>query len=54
MITKHITDMSIYGITGKDQWDATVRTTTKTSISQHGKYFPTRKEAEAWLKEQTK
>lgn len=48
--TKIIIDMSVYGITGKDRFQATVRTTTKTAITGYGKYFPTHKQAQAYLK----
>jgi hypothetical protein len=46
-ITKKITDMSIYGITGKDRWDGSVVIKTDTAITGQGAYFPTRKQAEA-------
>ena len=50
MTTKTIQDMSIYGITGKYQWNATVRTTTKSAITGYGKYFATKQEAQKYLK----
>lgn len=47
-ITKKITDMSIYGITGNNQYCGDVIVKSDQSISVHGKYFPTRKQAEAY------
>lgn len=47
-ITKQITDMSKYGITGKHRWDGSVIVKTDSSINVHGKYFPTKPEAEAY------
>ena len=47
-IEKKITDMSIYGITGKDQFAGDVIIKTEKAITVHGKYFPTKEEAEAY------
>lgn len=50
-VTKKITDMSKYGITGDNQWDGSVVVKTDTSINVHGKYFPTQEQAEAYADE---
>ena len=47
-ITKQITDMSKYGITGDNQWDGSVIVKTDVGTSVHGKYFPTREQAEEY------
>lgn len=47
-ITKKITDMAKYGITGKSRWDGSVIIDNGTSIIGQGKYFSTKKEAEAY------
>lgn len=52
-ITKKITDMSKYGITGAYRFSADIVIKTEQSINVHGRYFPTRKQAQTWLKEQT-
>jgi hypothetical protein len=48
-ITKKITDMSIYGITGDNQWSGDVVQDNGKSIVVHGKYFPTREQAEHYV-----
>lgn len=47
-IEKKITDMSKYGITGDMQWSGDVIVKSDQSIQVHGKYFPTKEEAEAY------
>lgn len=47
-VTKQITDMAKYGITGENRWDGTVIVKTDTGISSYGKYFPTREQAEEY------
>lgn len=53
MKTKYeITDMKKYGITGKSRWDATVTEYHSHSIQRHGVYFPTKRQAQEWIKKQ--
>jgi hypothetical protein len=47
-VTKQITDMSKYGITGENQWEGTVIVKTDTGISLYVKYFPTREQTEEY------
>jgi hypothetical protein len=47
-ITKRITDMSKYGISGEYQWQASIVTETDNYITASGKYFSTREQAEAY------
>lgn len=44
-ITKQVTDMAKYGITGANRWAGDVIIKNDQSINVHGKYFPTRKQA---------
>lgn len=44
-VIKKICDMSKYGVTGDMRWSGDVIVKTDSSISVHGKYFPTRKQA---------
>lgn len=53
-IEKKITDMSKYGITGKSRWAGDVVVTSEHAISVHGKYFPTKPEAEAYAEQLVK
>ncbi len=48
-IEKKITDMSKYGITGDMRWSGDVVIKSKQSISVHGKYFPTKEQAEKYV-----
>lgn len=47
-IEKKITDMSKYGITGANRWSGDVIVKSEHAISVHGKYFPTKIEAEIY------
>ena len=44
-ITKQVTDMAKYGITGANRWAGDVIIKSDQSINVHGKYFPTEKQA---------
>ena len=44
-ITKQVTDMAKYGITGANRWAGDVIIKNDQSINVHGKYFPTKKQA---------
>ena len=44
-ITKQVTDMAKYGITGANRWAGDVIIKNDQSINVHGKYFPTEKQA---------
>jgi len=53
-IEKKVTDMSIYGITGENQWAGDVIVKSKNGISVHGTYFPTKAQAEAYVERMAK
>lgn len=44
-ITKQVTDMAKYGITGANRWAGDVIIKSDQSINVHGKYFRTEKQA---------
>ncbi len=44
-ITKQVTDMAKYGITGANRWAGDVIIKNDQSINVHGKYFRTEKQA---------
>ena len=48
-----ITDMSIYGVTGDNRWSGDVIVESPSGITVHGKYFPTRKQAEEYAEKLT-
>lgn len=48
-ITKKVTDMSIYGVVGDCRWCGDVIVESEQGVSVHGKYFPTRRQARAYV-----